>query len=214
MDPAAADRRQPLMLILSSPSGAGKTTLSRKLLAEDGDIVMSISATTRPPRNGEQDGVHYHFLDKARFARLRDDGAFLEHARVHDNDYGTLRAEVEKALKAGRDVLFDIDYQGTQQLMANSSIKGQLVSIFILPPSMAELKRRLESRAQDSDRVVARRMAKARDEIEHWAEYDYVLINDDLERCYGAIKTILAAERLRRQKHPAFIKALLNSSES
>lgn len=205
------DRRQPLMLILSSPSGAGKTTLSRKLLAEDGALVMSVSATTRPPRNGERNGVHYHFIDKARFEALRGEGAFLEHARVHDNHYGTLKSEVDKALADGRDVLFDIDYQGTQQLMAQSSIRGRLVSIFILPPSMDELKRRLETRAQDSAEVVARRMMKARDEIEHWAEYDYVLINDDLEQCYRSVKTILAAERLKRQKHPAFIKTLLDS---
>ncbi len=208
------DRRQPLMLILSSPSGAGKTTLSRKLLAEDAALTMSISATTRAARAGERDGVHYHFIDQARFQALRAEGAFLEHARVHDNHYGTLKAEVDDALAAGRDVLFDIDYQGTQQLMAQTSIKGRIVSIFILPPSMAELKRRLETRAQDSAAVVARRMDKARDEIEHWAEYDYVLINDDLEQCYDAVKTILAAERLKRHKHPEFVKALLNSTEN
>ena len=154
MNRSRLDCRQPLMLILSSPSGAGKTTLSRKLLAEDTVLTMSISATTRAPRAGERDGVHYHFIDQTRFAAFKEEGAFLEHARVHDNHYGTLKAEVERALAAGRDVLFDIDYQGTQQLMAQTSIKGRIVSIFILPPSMAELKRRLEARAQDRSMTI------------------------------------------------------------
>ncbi|MEO0413176.1 MAG: guanylate kinase [Pseudomonadota bacterium] len=193
-------RRRPLLFILSSPSGAGKSTLSNMLLKEEQGIVMSVSATTRPPRPGEIDGQHYHFLSEDRFKALIEDDAFLEHARVHGNYYGTLKSEVEAAFARGKDVLFDIDWQGTQQIRDQSA--GTLVSLFILPPSLAELERRLTTRAQDSDAVVARRMAKAREEISHWAEYDYVLLNDALEDCFAQVRTILAAERLKAVRQP------------
>jgi guanylate kinase len=184
--------------VLSSPSGAGKTTLSRRLLASDDDITMSVSVTTRPPREGEVDGKDYHFISVAQFERMRADGELLESAKVFDNYYGTPRAEVEAALAAGRDVMFDIDWQGTQQLGAE--MDDDLVRIFVLPPSAAALEERLKSRAKDPPEVVARRMAKASGEISHWAEYDYVLVNDDIDRCERAISQILRVERLRRKR--------------
>ncbi len=203
--------RRGLMLVLSSPSGAGKSTLSRRLLeVEDGRVAMSVSTTTRPPRPGEVDGKDYNFVDLATFERMVKDDALLEHARVFDNYYGTPAAPVESALSAGRDVLFDIDWQGTQQLAQKNP--KDLVRVFILPPSTVELARRLKARGQDSDEVVARRMAKAGEEISHWAEYDYVIINDDLEEALGRIRAILEAERLKRDRQTGlvdFVKGLM-----
>lgn len=190
--------RRGLLLVVSSPSGAGKTTLSRRLLASDDNLVMSVSATTRPMRPGETDGVDYHFIDHATFERRITAGAFLEHARVFDNIYGTPRAPVEAWLAEGRDVLFDVDWQGAQQL--RQSMRDDLASVFILPPSMAALEARLRARKQDSDEVVARRMAKAGDEISHWAEYEYVIVNDNLDAADAKLRAVLAAERQRRSR--------------
>ncbi len=190
--------RRGLMLVLSSPSGAGKTTLSRKLLADDDRITMSVSVTTRPPRPGEVDGKDYFFVDAARFASLRDNGELLEHATVFGNLYGTPRQAVEDALTAGRDVLFDIDWQGTQQL--DQSADQDLVKVFLLPPTAADLETRLRSRASDSEEVVHQRMAKASDEISHFTEYDYILINQDVEDSLSKLKAILQAERLKRRR--------------
>ena len=183
---------------MSSPSGAGKTTLSRKLLAADTNITMSVSVTTRPPRPGEVDGKDYHFISKNEFARQRDGGELLEWAEVFGNFYGTPRKPVEDALTKGRDVLFDIDWQGTQQLA--QAMEDDLVRIFILPPSAEELRDRLIKRAQDSSTVVAKRMAEASREISHWPEYDYVVINDEIEQSHAQITAILTAERLRRRR--------------
>jgi guanylate kinase len=190
--------RRGVMFVLSSPSGAGKTTLSRGLVEVDGNISMSVSVTTRRPRRGEVDGQDYRFVSKPEFDRLVDAGELLEHAKVFDNYYGTPKRPVEEALARGRDVLFDIDWQGTQQL--ESSAPNDLVSVFILPPSMQALERRLEARAQDTSDVVAKRMARAADEMSHWAEYDYVLINVDIDRSLSQVRAILEAERLRRQR--------------
>ena len=189
-------QRRGLMLVLSSPSGAGKTTLSRKLLDIDGAITMSVSATTRAPRVGEQEGKDYFFASPSMFTQMADGGAFLEHALVFGHHYGTPKEPVMLALAKGRDVLFDIDWQGTQQLRQQAG--DDLVSIFVLPPSHAELERRLRARAQDAEDVVQARMAKANNEISHWAEYDYVVINDDLDSTLAKIRTILDAERMRR----------------
>jgi guanylate kinase len=186
------------MLVLSSPSGAGKTTLSRRLLASDPDVELSVSVTTRPPRAGEVDGRDYHFIDTARFDALVKDGELLEWAGVFDNSYGTPRKPVDDAIAQGRDVLFDIDWQGTQQL--REKVRSDLVSVFVLPPSIKELERRLHSRAQDNDDVIGRRMAKAADEMSHWAEYDYVVINRDLDQAFAEVQAILAAERLKRER--------------
>jgi guanylate kinase len=207
-DNAAAPRRG-LMLVLSSPSGAGKTTLSRMLIEDDPSIDLSISATTRPRRNGEIDGGHYHFVDDGRFDAMVKQGELLEWAEVFGNRYGTPRAPVEASLAAGRDVLFDIDWQGTQQL--NLKARGDIASIFVLPPSMPELERRLRMRAQDDEDVIRQRMDKAADELSHWAEYDYVIINDDLDKAFGEVRTILAAERLKRWRQPwvsAYVRRL------
>lgn len=193
--------RRGLMLVLSSPSGAGKTTLSRRLLAADPAFTMSVSVTTRPARPGERDGVDYHFIDKARFDDLVAGNALLEWATVFGNQYGTPRAPVESALAEGRDVLFDIDWQGTQQIRARMG--ADVVSIFILPPSAKALEERLLKRAQDSREVVARRMAKAADEISHWQEYDFVIVNDDIDRAFAAIEAIVASERVRRTRREA-----------
>ncbi len=190
--------RRGLMLVLSSPSGAGKTTISRRLLDRDDEIVMSVSATTRPPRPGEREGVDYLFVDPLEFNLMVNRDELLEHAKVFDHYYGTPVAPVEAALSAGRDVLFDIDWQGTQQLAQRA--RDDLVSVFILPPSTADLEQRLKSRAQDSDDVVARRMAKAADEISHWAEYDYIVVNDDIDACLAKVRAILVAERARRER--------------
>tara|TARA_X000000950_G_scaffold278046_1_gene368386 strand:+ start:2613 stop:3269 length:657 start_codon:yes stop_codon:yes gene_type:complete len=192
----AAIGRRGLMLVLSSPSGAGKTSIARQLLAEDANLTLSVSATTRPARPNEVDGRDYHFVEQARFDAMVAADEFLEYATVFGNSYGTPKADVMAVLEAGGDVLFDIDWQGTQQV-ANAA-GDDLVSVFILPPSRAALQARLESRAQDSDEVVAARMAKASDEISHYREYDYIVVNDDLDRSVTSVRAILAAERLRR----------------
>ncbi len=197
------------MFVLSSPSGAGKSTISRRLLALDAEVTMSVSATTRPKRPGEVDGVDYRFVDPTEFNLMINRGELLEYAKVFDNYYGTPRQPVERALAAGRDVLFDIDWQGTQQLA--QAARTDLVSVFILPPSTEELERRLRTRAQDSDDVVARRMADAAGEMSHWAEYDYIIVNRDLDESVRCVYAILIAERLRRHRQVGltdFVKAL------
>jgi len=190
--------RRGLMLVLSSPSGAGKTTLSRQLLSEFSDLTMSISVTTRPKRPGEKEGVDYFFVDKIEFDLMRNKRLLLEHAKVFDHYYGTPAGPVEKALTAGRDILFDIDWQGAQQLKQEK--RDDLASIFILPPSTKELEQRLKSRAQDSNKVVAQRMSKAVDEISHWPEYDYVVVNHEIEDALAQVRAILIAERLKRTR--------------
>ena len=202
-------QRRGLMLVLSSPSGAGKTTLSRQLLDNDSQIELSVSCTTRDKRPGEKDGVDYRFLDTATFRGMIDRGEFLEHARVFDHYYGTPAQPVEAALSKGRDMLFDIDWQGTQQLKEKRP--EDVVTVFILPPSTRDLERRLISRAQDSHEVVNRRMAKAADEMSHWAEYDYTIINKDIATSNAQLKSILTAERLKRERQlglSSFVKAL------
>ena len=190
--------RRGLMFVLSSPSGAGKTTLSRRLLETDGNLDMSVSVTTRAIRPSEVDGRDYHFIDQKKFKQMVSATALLEHAEVFGNHYGTPRAPVETALAAGRDVLFDIDWQGAQQL--TDTAPKDLVKVFILPPSAGSLETRLKGRAQDSAEVVAKRMAKAADELSHYIEYDYVIINTELETALAEIRTILAAERLKRER--------------
>ncbi len=202
-------QRRGLMLVLSSPSGAGKTTLSRQLLDNDKQIQLSVSATTRARRPSEKDGVDYRFVDTATFSGMIQRSEFLEHARVFDHYYGTPRAPVEAALKGGRDVLFDIDWQGTQQLQEKG--RDDLVTVFILPPSTRDLAQRLLTRAQDSKDVVAQRMAKAADEMSHYAEYDYTIINRDIATSLNQLKSILTAERLKRERQIGlsdFVKAL------
>jgi len=204
--------RRGLMLVLSSPSGAGKTTIARRLLDEDGDLALSISHTTRPKRKGETDGKDYHFIDKEAFTRMRDQGAFLEWAVVFDNYYGTTREPVEQALRQGRDVLFDVDWQGADAL--RESAKDDVVSVFILPPSAQALEERLRTRAEDSEEVVSKRMRGASNEIQHWDEYDYVIVNFDIDRSVEAVRAILAAERSRRSRLTglnAFVQGLLSS---
>lgn len=190
--------RRGLMLVLASPSGAGKTAISRKLLERDSNLTMSVSVTTRPKRPGEASGVDYRFVDSTEFDLMIKQGELLEYAKVFGHDYGTPKEPVEAALASGRDVLFDIDWQGTQQLVENA--RDDLVAVFILPPSTAELERRLRERAQDSDEVVAERMAKAADEMSHWPEYDYIVVNHDIEESVGQVHAILIAERLRRER--------------
>jgi guanylate kinase len=196
-DAVVVDRRG-VMLVLSSPSGAGKTTLSRRLLDMDPAVELSVSVTTRPKRNGEVEGRDYRFIDRARFDGMVAQGELLEWAEVFDHCYGTPAAPVEAALKGGRDVLFDIDWQGTQQMRERAA--KDLVSVFVLPPSAPELERRLKTRALDSDEVIRRRMAKASDEMSHWAEYDYVVINRDVDQAFIEVRAILAAERLKRER--------------
>jgi guanylate kinase len=190
--------RRGLMLVLSSPSGAGKTTLSRMLLKADRHVELSVSVTTRPQRPGEIDGRDYHFIDVVRFESMAKSGKLLEWAEVFGHRYGTPRLPVEKALRAGRDVLFDIDWQGTQQLREKA--RTDLVSVFILPPTATELERRLKRRAQDSKTVIGSRMAKAAGEMSHWPEYDYVIVNRDKREAFGELRAILAAERLKRER--------------
>jgi len=190
--------RRGLMLVLSSPSGAGKTTLSRKLLDEDNNVMLSVSVTTRKMRPGEKNGRDYDFIDRKRFDAMVDNDELLEWAEVFDNYYGTPKKPVIDALAAGRDVLFDIDWQGTQQL--RERVRTDLVSVFVLPPSIPELERRLRARAQDDYETIHRRMAKAADEMSHWAEYDYVVINRDLKQAFAEVAAILAAERLKRDR--------------
>ena len=193
--------RRGLMLVLSSPSGAGKTTISRALLDGDDALELSVSATTRAPREGEVDGVHYHFISDDRFRTLIDEDGLLEWANVFNNAYGTPRAAIEKALSEGRDVLFDIDWQGTQQL--RQKMPQDLVSVFVLPPSLAALETRLKSRQQmtgETDGQVAYRLSKAPAEVSHWAEYDFIIVNSDIEQSVAQVRAILTAERLRRER--------------
>ncbi len=195
--------RRGLLFILSSPSGAGKTTISRKLLEADEQIKLSVSATTRPPREGEVDGLHYQFVSDDDFDRMVDEDDFYEWAHVFDNRYGTPKGAIREALKEGEDFLFDIDWQGTQQLKQKDD--QDVVTVFILPPSLAELRSRLEGRATDSGDVIDGRMARARDEISHWAEYDYVVVNDDVDQCFEKVREILHAERMRRTRQTGLI---------
>ncbi|MCL4671859.1 MAG: guanylate kinase [Sphingomonadaceae bacterium] len=191
------------MFILSSPSGAGKTTISRMLLGADDEINLSVSATTRPRREGEIDGIDYHFVTPDKFAAMVEADDFYEWAEVFGNRYGTPKGYIRKGLKEGRDFLFDIDWQGTQQLKQKDD--QDVVTVFILPPSLDELRRRLESRATDSEDVIDRRMDRARAEISHWAEYDYVVINDDVDACFVKVREILHAERMKRQRQTGLI---------
>nr|WP_321525390.1 guanylate kinase [uncultured Cohaesibacter sp.] len=190
--------RRGLMLVLSSPSGAGKSTICRNLLARQDNLQLSVSATTRPKRGSEIDGVHYHFMSERQFVSMRDRGDLLEWAEVHSNFYGTPRDPVEEALSKGNDVLFDIDWQGTLQM--KKAARKDIVTVFVLPPSMAELKNRLIRRAEDSEDVIERRLHNARIEISHWDEYDYVIVNDDLEKAFAAVSAILEAERHKRER--------------
>jgi guanylate kinase len=202
--------RRGIMLVVSSPSGAGKTTLTRNLLEQEENVALSISVTTRPKRASEIDGVHYHFISARRFEIMRDSGELLEWAEVHGNFYGTPREPVETALTAGRDMLFDIDWQGTQQLYEN--MRKDVVSVFVLPPSARELKARLERRAEDSAEIIARRLRNAAQESPHWTEYDYVLVNRDLDKSFARLRAILTAERLKRVQLPdleGFVAQLL-----
>ncbi|MEQ9448418.1 MAG: guanylate kinase [Rhodospirillaceae bacterium] len=204
--------RRGILLVLSSPSGAGKTTISRALLTEP-DVVMSVSVTTRKPRPGEEHGRDYYFATEEEFQRMVEAGELLEHARVFDNFYGTPREHVERQITAGNVVLFDIDWQGTQQLKSNA--RDDLVSIFVLPPSLEELERRLHGRGQDSIEVIRKRMSRAADEMSHWPEYDYVIVNNDIETSIAQAKTILSAERLRRYRQKglvAFVNAMRSAS--
>ena len=196
--------RRGIMFVISSPSGAGKTTLTRNLINDDRNLRLSISVTTRPRRASEVDGVHYHFISRQEFVRMRKSGALLESARVHGNYYGTPRAPVERALAAGRDVLFDIDWQGAKQLY--EKMRADVVSVFVLPPSARELKARLEHRAEDRSDVILKRLRNAAEEIPHWAEYDYILVNRDLNESFKELRCILAAERAKQKKRVEFGK--------
>jgi guanylate kinase len=216
-EPTAAARlpisRRGMMLVLSSPSGAGKSTLTRQLVSDQPDIRLSISVTTRQRRPSEIDGKHYHFIGVDDFKAMLDRGDLLESAEVHGNFYGTPRRAVESALAAGTDVLFDIDWQGTKQLMGK--MRRDVVAVFVLPPSMAELKGRLDRRAEDSPQIISKRLNNARDEIAQWTLYDYLIVNDDLERAFKSVRAILAAERLKRERQlgaQGFVSSLLNEA--
>ena len=209
-------QRKGLLLILSSPSGAGKSTLAKRLMEWDPSLRFSVSATTRKPRAGEEHGSHYYFLDRESFTQKVAAGEMLEHAEVFGNFYGSPKGPVEAAMAEGRDTLFDIDWQGGQQIRS-SSLGRDVVSIFVLPPSMAELDRRLRGRGQDSDEVIAGRMAKSRDEISHWAEYDYVIVNHSIDHAFDELVIILRAERMRRDRQPAlseFVRGLNKEFEA
>lgn len=208
--------RRGLLLILSSPSGAGKSTLAKMLMQWDPTIRFSVSATTRAPRPGEVDGREYYFRSRAEFEDMVAAGEMLEHAEVFGNFYGSPKGPVQVAMAEGRDTLFDIDWQGGQQIR-NSALGRDVVSVFVLPPSIAELERRLRGRAQDSDEVIAGRMAKSQAEISHWAEYDYVLVNDDLDKTFNSLLTVLQAERMRRDRQPGlsdFVRGLNREFEA
>lgn len=205
--------RRGLMIVLSSPSGAGKTTLTRKLLALHSDMSMSVSATTRKPRTGEVEGHDYYFVSTDQFGLMRDEEEFLEHAKVFDNYYGTPRAPVEAALMEGRDVIFDIDWQGAQQLQ--QAAVDDIVKIFILPPDMRALESRLRTRAQDSDDVIAKRMSKSESEISHWSEYDYIIVNENIDTALSELESIVIAERMKRRRQMwlgPFIKSLVQGA--
>jgi len=207
--------RRGVMLVIASPSGAGKSSISRTIFEQDPNISLSVSVTTRKRRTNEVDGVHYHFINTEDFERMKADGELLESAKVHDNHYGTPRARVEEKLANGRDILFDIDYQGTLQLYQRC--RDDMVTIFILPPSIKELRKRLERRAQDSQEVIEKRLRNARMEIDHWSEYDYVLVNEDLEISCARVRAILAASRLTRGRSTqlqSFVKDLQNQLDS
>ena len=191
-------KRRGLMLVLSSPSGAGKTTIARRLLEDEPELTLSVSVTTRPRRPSEVDGVHYHFILRETYDRMVEKGELLEHAEVYGHGYGTPAAAVEGALEEGRDVLFDIDWQGAQQL--RQQVSQDIVTMFILPPSTEELARRLKKRAEDTDDVVAKRLSQVAADVTHWAEYDYVMINHDLEQSIAAARSVLVAERLKRRR--------------
>ncbi len=210
MSALAIDGRRGLMLVISSPSGAGKTSLSRRLVADHADLSLSISATTRAPRPGEENGREYHFVTPAVFDRMAREGDFLESAEVHEHRYGSPRAPIMKALAAGQDVLFDIDWQGAQAIAAAAPL--DVVRVFILPPSMGDLRRRLYARAQDHHDVIERRLARAKGEIAMWGEYDYVIVNEDFDRAYAELAHIYHAERLKRARNPGltgFVEGLL-----
>ena len=212
----SAIQRRGLLIILSSPSGAGKSTLAKRLMAWDPTLSFSVSATTRNPRPGETDGVEYYFKTKPEFEAMVDAGEMLEHAEVFGNYYGTPKGPVETAMMAGRDTIFDIDWQGGQQIR-RSALANDVVSIFILPPSIADLESRLRGRAQDSDEVIANRMAQSRDEISHWAEYDYVIVNRDVDAAEAELKTVLMAERSRANRQPGlneFVRGLNKEFEA
>ncbi|MCM2473971.1 guanylate kinase [Rhizobium sp. CG5] len=205
--------RRGLMLVISSPSGAGKSTIARTLLDSDKQISLSVSVTTRQRRQSEIEGIHYHFVSQREFERLRDSDSLLEWAQVHGNYYGTPREAVETAMSEGRDMLFDIDWQGAQQLQDKMS--ADVVSIFILPPTMTELQSRLHRRAEDTEEVIQTRLVNSRSEIEHWREYDYVIVNDDLDTAFNAVQSIVRAERLRRDRRHGlfnFVSELLTET--
>lgn len=210
-NPSNAIKRRGLMLVLSSPSGAGKSTIARNLLESDPGLELSVSVTTRARRGSEIDGMHYHFRSMRDFERLRDSDELLEWAEVHGNYYATPREPAEIAMAQGRDMLFDIDWQGAEQL--KEKMRADIVSIFILPPSMSELKTRLRRRAEDQDAVIETRLHNARVELEHWRDYDYVVVNDDLDKAFASVKSIVTAERLRRDRRPGlfdFVSKLLD----